>query len=90
MKVISRKCNIGIDGERFIKGTPFEVDDETGNRLIAQGTVELYDVIVKEITPTTEVPAVTTEPVIKEQEDKPTEEEFKKVGARWKRRKNST
>lgn len=90
MKVISRKCNIGLDGERFIKGTPFEVDDETGNRLIAQGTVELYDVIVKEITPTTEAPAVTTEPVIKEQEDKPTEEEFKKVGARWKRRKNST
>ncbi len=90
MRVISRKCNVGHNGERFVKGTPFEVDDETGNRLIAQGTVELYDKVVEEFKPTVNIPVVTIEPVIKDQDDKPAEEEFKKVGARWKRRKNST
>lgn len=87
MKVVSNKCNIGLNGERYIKGTPFEVDEETGKRLLAQGTVELVGIpnpvepslsVESPKTPV-ETTAVTPEP------EKPSGDEFEKVGGRWKK-----
>lgn len=92
MKVISRKCNVGLNGERYVKGVPFEVDEGTGNRLITQGTVELVEptnvpvvkVTLDEPTKSTEeIPVAEVKSVVKE---KPDEMEFKKVGGRWKKK----
>jgi hypothetical protein len=86
MKVVSNKVTIGLNGERYVKGTPFECDEETGRRLIAQGTVELVGVVI---------PAEVKKPVIEEikpekpsepKAEKPTEEEFKKVGGIWRKK----
>lgn len=105
MKVISRKCSVGLNGERHVKGVPFDVDENTGNRLITQGTVELVETInVPEVKVTLVEPNKSTEeipvaePITKipevpkpepeiPAEEKPAEDEFKKVGGRWKRKK---
>lgn len=84
MKVISRKCNIGLNGERYVKGTQFEVDEETGNRLLKQGTVELVDVPKVVEIPKTGVKQST--PKTDEKPEKTAEEEFEKVGGRWRKK----
>ncbi len=89
MKVVSNKCNIGLNGERYLKGMPFEVDEETGKRLLAQGSVELVDILKPvESIPVAEAPKLPVEtPTATPEPENPVEEEFKKVGGRWKKRK---
>ncbi len=84
MKVISRKCNIGLNGERYIKGTPFEVDEETGNRLLKQGTVELVE--VPKVVDILKAEAKQPAPKTNEKPYKPIETEFEKVGGRWRKK----
>ncbi len=88
MKVKSFKVNIGYNGNRYPKGEVFECDEETGNRLIKQGTVELVEIFKPIESKKIEVPISEVQPQVKikairKPED---EEEFTKVGGRWRKK----
>lgn len=84
MKLKCIKGTIGLNWTHHEKGDVFECDDETGNRLIAQGIVERIDIQKPDELKTIVEPMVTE--AISE---KPVEEEFKKVGGRWKKSKGA-
>ncbi len=73
MRVVSNKCTIMNNEIRYVKGIPFDIDDETGTRLLKQGTVERIE------TPKTNI---IDEPV-KIEEIKTKEPETKKKRGKW-------
>lgn len=87
MKVKSFKVNIGYNGNRYPKGEVFDVDEETGNRLIKQGTVELVETS-KPVESTKVVLKSEVQPQVKiKPAPKPkNEEEFTKIGGRWRKK----
>ena len=90
MKVKSYKVNIGYNGKRYPKGDVFECDDETGTRLLKQGTVELIEISKPIEANKAELPKPEVQP---QPQPKPKsvskskdEEEFTKVGGRWRKK----